>query len=318
MSVNERINLNYINVNSNNQYTSHVETTSQKEDDLRANLDQLKQQKEVLLKQLQSIQFSINEVDQKIAKIEAKIKTEDESQITITSKKLEELAVSTKLAKPLIIIHKNEIVTSYDHPEKQTGAREHYSVSLLTKDNERIVINENWSLAQKYGKIKHIVISDGRKETELYDNLPAIKRLRKYLSTEFEKFRKELNKDQVDKNGYYPNKYNRFDCQRFSYFLQHGKEGTYSYNFNSRKEASYREANHSKLGFYSMKGYTSAFGSGGRYDTADSSVHYYMCLDDDVFVSKFGESDVLFTSYKQILTAYFPAKFTQGNHEMVW
>jgi hypothetical protein len=37
-----------------------------------------------------------------------------------------------------------------------------------------------------------------------------------------------------------------------------------------------------------------------------------MCLTSDVYVSKYGGAEVAFTSYKQILDAYFPEKFVQG------
>lgn len=305
-------------INSDNQNVSQNESSCRKED-LHQTLDQLKRQKEDLLFQLQIIQSSIKEIDQKIVKTEAQIQKEDKNQIVTTIQKLEKLTVTSKLAKPLIIVHKNETVKSYDNVENQTGAREHYSVSLVTQDDKEIIINENWSLIQKYGKIQHIVISDGEKEIELYNSV-AIERLKDYLSTEFNVFRKQINQDKIDKNGYYPNKYQQFDCQRFSYFLQHGKEGTYIYDLNSDmfpSDANYRKnGEHMQFCFYSIKGYTSTFGS-KEYNRDDISIHYYMSLGDDVFVSKFGKSDVLFTSYQQIITAYFPEKFTKGERKQL-
>ena len=47
------------------------------------------------------------------------------------------------------------------------------------------------------------------------------------MTTDFDEFRKELNKDMLDCNGYYPAKNWTFDCQRFCYYMQHDKDGEY-------------------------------------------------------------------------------------------
>ena len=65
-----------------------------------------------------------------------------------------------------------------------------------------------------------------------------------------------------------------------------------------------------------ISAYTDQYAKNGKYSSNDLSMHYYMCLANDVFVSKFGRSNILFTSYKQLLDAYFPSNFIKEGTAM--
>lgn len=213
-----------------------------------------------------------------------------------------------------LVVNSAQIIKSRD-PD---GEREHYSVSLMTEENEKVEINK-WPIdVKRYGEIKQIAILDGENETILKcDGNPFAARLTKYLSTDFKVFRKEINAKHVDVNGGYPNQYNAFDCQQFAYYLKHGEEGTYGYRL-LRPNADYREREHFIFKVYGIRAQTTGLGRGGTCEPVDVSIHYYMPLTDKVFVSKYGTTEVLFTSYQHILDAYFPKEFTKGNHFEEW
>ncbi len=211
-----------------------------------------------------------------------------------------------------LVVNTKQIITSKD----SKGTMEHYAVSFISKNCEKIEVTKYPIDVMKYGEIKRIIITDGEKEEVLGSifGLYAVnERLIKYFSTDFKIFRKAINAKAVDHNGYYSNQLHNFDCQRFSYYLNHGEEKDYPHVWGENKSENYREAVWHKPGrFYSMKGYTASFGYSGKYGQDDMSLHHYVCLADDVFVSKFGGGDIHFTTYKQILDAYFPSKFYRG------
>jgi hypothetical protein len=220
---------------------------------------------------------------------------------TETSQKATEVTHST------LVIHTNEIMTSDD----DTGERKHYPVSLTSKNNETIKVDKFPVDVEKYGPIEKIVLSNGESKIALNDK-DTVQRLIKYFSTEFGVFRKGINK--VGRDGYYSNEYNaKFECQRFSYYLNYGEEDIY-FSIPHIFTSEYRQpkVKHIPYACYCIKAQKDDLGKQGKYGTTNMSVHHYMCLAEDVFISKFGRADVLFTSYQQILDAYFPSEFTTG------
>lgn len=320
-----------------------VQITLQKGGDkanLLLKLDDLTKKKNDLILMMQSIQKSLSEIETEEKSIKSQISEMEDSenqksqmQMTTQASSVSnvvpssihsmespnlaaEITAVTEVAYPILLINTAQIITSKDN----SGDREHYSVSLIAKENEKIEIAK-WPVdVKKYGEIKQIIIFDGKNETALKVDTPQIKRLITYLSTDFDTFRKELNKESVDRNGSYPNKRQGFDCQRFSYYLQHGTEGTYNLRWGSKTQKNYRYeiANHVPCLAYSIKAQTADFGKNGNYAAKDLSVHHFVCLSKDVYVSKYGSTDVLFTSYKHILDAYFPEKFVTGNAHNEW
>ncbi len=317
-----------------------VQTTPQKEGDkanLLLKLDDLNKKKNDLLLMMQSLQKSLDEIETQEKSIKSQISEMDDSenhkshmQMTTQSPSVvpsskhsmespilsAEITAVAELAYPILLVNTAQIITSKDN----SGDREHYGVSLIAKENETIEIAK-WPVdVKKYGEIKQITIFDGKNETALKIDTPQIKRLITYLSTDFDTFRKELNKDTIDRNGSYPNKNQGFDCQRFSYYLMHGIEGTYSHRWGSKPKNNYRYEieDHIPGLAYSIKAQTSDYGKNGKYSGKDLSIHHFVCLSKDIYVSKYGSTEVLFTSYKQILNAYFPEKFATGNAYQEW
>lgn len=215
----------------------------------------------------------------------------------------------------VLIINKDQIIKSTDG----SGEREHYKLTLISKDDTEIEIGKEPIDIKKYGNIKHIVIRDGTLDTVLEDSETTQRLVRYLTATNFDAFRLELNRHALDRNNHYPNKHQRFDCQSFCHYMQHGKEGSYSPWSHSTYTSDFKNegALHKPGRFYKITATTTNFGRNGQYSSEDISVHYYVCLANDVFVSKFGSSNLLFTSYKQITDAYFPAKFIKGNRDQV-
>lgn len=331
----------FISLNTEENKESSTAQISPQNEGNKANLllklDDLNKKKNDLLLMMQSIQKSLSEIESEEKSIKSQISemgdsenpksqtemtTQAPSVVPSSIHSMEspnlsaEITAVTEVAYPILLINTAQIITSKD----SSGDREHYSVSLIAKENEKIEIAK-WPVdVKKYGEIKQITIFDGKNETALKIDTPQIKRLITYLSTDFDTFRKELNKESVDRNGSYPNKHQGFDCQRFSYYLQHGTEGTYTLRSRSRTQNNYRYdiVDHVPGLAYSIKAQTADFGKNGNYGGKDLSIHHFVCLSKDVYVSKYGSTDVLFTSYKQILDAYFPEKFITGNSYNEW
>lgn len=207
-----------------------------------------------------------------------------------------------------LIIDTHQFVKSKDGD----GDREHYKVTLISKNDKQVEVIK---LPKEInGEVKQIIITDGVNESLLNPSEVTTSRLIKYLNAvDFDKFRKEINKEFLDHNGLYPNRHWTFDCQRFCHYLQHGKEAEY----RNRSRDAYNDAfkseghMHRPGGFYAIEAYTDNFRK--TYSAKEISLHYYACIANDVYVSKFGESGILFTSYQHIIDAYFPTKFTKGN-----
>jgi hypothetical protein len=248
-------------------------------------------------------------------RIQRLLKAVEEKECAIKAQMIQSAQKVAGFVGPALIVNTAHIVKSRDGE----GERDHYQVSLRTQDNDTLEIAK-WPIdTKKYGEIKQIVILSGENKTIFKcDDVPMVARLVKYLSTDFDVLRKEMNGKTVDGNGYYSNKHQVFDCQRFAYYLRRGVEGTFNCPYGLVPKTNYREAKHSPFGTYAMKGQTSNFGRDGKYGGDDLSKHYYVCLTDQVFVSKYGTTDVLFTSHQHILDAYFPAKFVVGNHWSEW
>ena len=288
------------------------------EQDLIQALESLDVKKQSLLAEQQKIQQSLNEIKMQEDAIRAQIQKIQAIPPQPENPPIQVVESAQKVATfvgTTLVINPAQIIKTRD----SNGEREHYSVTLITEQNEKVEINK-WPVdIKKYGEIKQIVIL-GEKETVLKtDEHPITARLVKYLSTGFDAFRKEINKKHVDPNGQYPNKSYDFECQRFAYYLRRGEEGYFGY-LRTSESTNYREGEpeHSPFCTYGMKGETIGFGAGGSYKGEDISKHYYTCLTDQVCVSKYGKTDVLFTSYQQILDAYFPAKFVRGSRWEEW
>lgn len=222
-----------------------------------------------------------------------------------------EISKITELGYSVLVVDKKQIKNTEDG----SGKRDHYSVFLIAKDNKKIEVIQCPIDIKKYGEIKEIRIIDIENEIIL-KNTEIVSRLIKYFSTDFATFRKEINNKELDCNDYYPKKYEPFDCQRFSFYLQHGEEGDYTPKLRHPAPNAHFKTDGNKplpFSFYSITAYTSEFGKNGSYSAKDISKHHYVHLTDNVFVSKYGNSDVLFTSYQHILDAYFPEKFIKGN-----
>jgi hypothetical protein len=324
-------NFNSFTIKENNELSTS-QAISPKEGDkvkLLLFLEDLSKKKNNLLSMLQSIQKSVNEIEEQEKEIKTRLELmevsenrEQQKQIvglpmrTVEEQKKESVIEKiTQVAHSILVINNTQIIKSQD----SSGEREHYSVSLISKKNKKIEINK-WPVnISKYGMIKQIKVFDGKNETVLENDIPAINRLITYLSSDFNAFRKKINT--VDKNGSYSNKYQSFDCQRFSYYLQHGTEGTYGYRLPSILNKNYKNEleQHVPGRFYSIKAQTADFGKNGTYNQKDMAVHHFMYLTNDVYVSKYGASEVLFTSYKHILDSYFPEKFVKGIFsEEIW
>lgn len=208
---------------------------------------------------------------------------------------------------PVLIVDKTTIKESND----SSGSWNHYRVCLRDSENREIDLDQFPIDRKKYGKIQGLILSNGKEEVPLGNDF-FVKRLIKFLSTDFEELRKKMNQEQIDQNGYYPNRRNFFDCQRFSYYLQNGKEGTYSLYGRKQYHEGYRSAQFLPGRFYSISAKTPEFGKNGEYRKEHFATHHFMCLSDDLFVSKYGMDQIFFTSQQQILDAYFPEKFSSG------
>ncbi len=280
-----------------------VPVMKQQKSNLLSQLDELNKKEQELLKSLREVEEKKKQIQAQLAQFESPEKSELHEPIQ-AQKKVEEFI------KPYLLVDTTKIMKSKD----SKGIWEHYSLCLVSTESEKNEIHKPPINVKKYGSISQVVIDDGTNKTVLKaDESYHIQRLIHYFSTDFEIFRKEINAETVDHNGYYSNNRFTFDCQRFSYYLQHGKEGTYTYKWGERAVDNYREAKHTPGSFYSMTGQTPNFGENGKYHPEDYCVHHYMCLTKDIFVSKFGRDEVVFSSFQQILDAYFPSKFTQGN-----
>ena len=287
-----------INYETKNYLTPENEGSEEK---LQQELKALAVEKQALLAEQERIQRLLKGVEEKESAIKA--------QLILSAQKV------AGFVGPALVVNTAHIVKSKD----AGGEREHYHVSLRTLENDTVEIDKYPINTRKYGEIKQIVILSGENKVVLKcDEIPKIARLVKYLSTDFEVLRKEMNAKNIDPNGYYPNKHQNFDCQRFAYYLCRGVEGTFGLQYGLNAEANYRAVTHNLFVTYGMKGQTATFGRDGKYGGDDLNKHYYTCLADQVFVSKYGASDVLFTSYQHILDAYFPAKFVKGNHWSEW
>lgn len=220
---------------------------------------------------------------------------------------LDGLLKCIELGNSILVVNTHKIAKSRD----AKGDYASYAVSLISKKKESIEIYGEPINKQHYGEIKQLLISDGESGIVYTDKCITIRRLLKYLSINFDEFRKEINI--CDMNGNHSNMYDNFDCQRFSYYLQHGAEGKYSSNSSIATGNSFRTEKPIPGKFYSISAYTNKFGNEGVYSRADMSLHHFCCLSDNLYVSKFGETGVLFTSYQQIIDAYFPEKYVKGN-----
>lgn len=272
------------------------------ESSLLSALDQLNQKKQELLSSLRAVEEQEAQVKAQLSQLKT-----SEAKVIAAPTVVKQAVKVDEVVKPYLLVETTKIVQSGD----SKGKWEHYALSLVNEKNEKLSIDN----AKKYASITEIVIDHGTKKTVLKtEESTRVERLIHYFATNFEAFRKEINAEKVDFHGTYPNKYTDFECQRFSYYLQHGKEGTYSLNWGKTDKRDYREsAKHYPFGCYSLTAHTADFGKNGQYGSKQLSTHHYMCLTEDVFVSKFGAGDVAFTSYKQILDAYFPPKYFEGD-----
>lgn len=224
-------------------------------------------------------------------------------------KRASEISKIIECGNSVLKVNKNKIMKSQDG----SGEVEHYAISLISKEGE-IDIDQFPINVKNYGEIKEVLITDGQNEKLLLKDSSSFtqgpfNRLVKYLSTDLKVLRKEINPSDIDING------NPFDCQRFSHFLQHGKDGNYNAwrNVNILPTEDFRTSyRHVPNGFYLTTAQTQNYGKNGTYSANDTKVHHFMCLDKDLYVSKYGEGDVFFASYQQMLKAYFPDNFTKG------
>ncbi len=287
-----------------NVFINPTTLPTESETNILSELEQLQIQEKELLATQEKIKILLNNINTRKQEIQAQIASEK----AITAQPI--LAISEKLpeiAHSVLVIHTNQTIESFD----SSGKWEHYAVSLLSKSQDKIEITSFPIDVKKYGEIKEIHINDGKKETALDSNHLSIQRLIKYLSTDFKTFRDGIN--QLDRNGSYSNKYHDFDCQRFSYYLNSGEEGIFGYSFGEVAQEGYRtKGYHKPIRCYSISAETASYGRNGEYRCEDKSLHHYVCIGHDLFVSKFGKNDIFFTSYQQILDAYFPEKFIKG------
>lgn len=225
----------------------------------------------------------------------------------LTNTKIEQTANAT------FVIHTNCLREFNDG----TDVLHCYKTSLITKTGQELEIKEFPVDVKEHGKITEVVISNGQHKTAIKTDKTMQERLITYLSTDFAIFRKNLNKNEVDRFGYYPNQLQIFDCQRFSHYLQHGKESDYADSYTEVNSGYRNQILKYYPGFcYSIHAQTANFGKNNEYKTNDQSLHHFVCLAEDVFVSKYGLSEIKFTSYKQILDAYFPKEFTKGSAKL--
>jgi len=297
--------------NQINNYTPSAQPTDINKNNLLSQLEELNKKKQELLKSLREVEEQEAQIKTQLSQLEVpekKIVSPEPNQTTDIVKTTVNIE---QFVKPYLLVDTTKIIKSDD----SKGTWEHYSLFLISKENEKMEINKPPIDVTRYGNISQIVIDEGTNKTVLKANESfSIQRLIHYFSTDSEVFRKEINAEQLDFHGQYANRNVPFECQRFSYYLQYGKEGKYSPRYKQISEYNYREvAKHTPGKFYSLTAQTCDFGKNGVYSQKDCSTHHYICLTQDVFVSKFGEHDVVFSSYKQIVDAYFPAQFNRGN-----
>jgi hypothetical protein len=264
-------------------------------------LDALKAEKQKLLARLQQIETEELQLKRQLDRPPAPVQV---------PKVVSQAAKAEEIAKPYLFVDTTKTAKTQDIFGKEF---EHYSVSLITKSDDKVEMTYPIDVS-KYGELNGIVIDDGVQKTVLKTDFIYVERLIKYLSTNFDDFRKDINRDKLDTHGNHPNRFHEFDCQRLSYYLHHGKDGDYRTHSGETKKRDYRnKAKHLPCGFYSLHGFTQNFGINGSYSHKDITNHHYMCLTDKVFVSKFGKNEsAVFCSYSQILDAYFPPEFVEG------
>lgn len=269
-------------------------------------LELLNKQKAELLAMRDNIDKKIVTLMDEINKREQEQKvaqTTEKPEKDLSEKKIDLIAIDSSTNKVekasektnSLVIDTREIFKTKDNGDEI----EEYAVYFIK--NGRIIIN-NTKLPIIFGEIERIVIKDGEKEEELDNNSPITQRIIKYFSTRFEDLRKEMNNTPLDTTGNYRNKDTPFDCERFCHFLDTGKEGILPHDKDEVFKENYRKNTlHKPRCCYVMKG----AGSGRNH-------HYYACLTDKVFISKYGKGDIKFTSFQHILDAYFPEKYTTG------
>ena len=246
------IELNKISNNINFQIPDLKGVNSKEE--LVKTLELFNNKKSELVALQQKIQQALIEIEKKEKEAQVKIAELDKPKPTPI------ISTVATLGTGVLIINKNQIVKSKDG----SGERENYKVTLLSKDNKEIEIGKDPIDTRKYGEIKQIIIRDGDQDTILDDN-DTTKRIIKYMTaTDFSAFRLELNKEVADHNKSYPNQNQRFDCQRFCYYVQHGREGEYNPWSSSyaRTDAFKKKVLCISQGrFYKIDAYTANFGN---------------------------------------------------------
>src|SRR5690349_2238773 len=213
-----------------------VPVNKEQKSGLLSQLDKLVQEEQELLKALKEIKKKKEQIQAQLAQLESSEKNELHKP-TQTEKVVEKALKVEEFVKPYLLIDTTKIMQAKD----SKGTWEHYSHCLVSKDNEAIAIHQPPTDVKKYGSSSQIVIDDGTNKTVLKaDEWYHVQRLIHYFSTDFNIFRKGINAETVDRNGCYSNKYVAFDCQRFSYYLLHGKEGTFRNWSKPTPEPDYR------------------------------------------------------------------------------
>ncbi len=280
-------------------------------------LENLQKRKESLLAMMKSIENSLAQVEIEETEIIEQMqklnlpKDPVADEIAVKDNLSSRIDKIAKFSNSVLVIKLNETIESED----REGIKNHYAISLISKNKEEISIKA-WPVNTKiHGKIDALLTDDGENIRLLDRDDDIIKRLIDYLSKDFKAFRKEINKNQLDRNGCYPNEYETFDCQRFAHYLRYGTEGTFSDLYKTTTTKTYREVDHRPGCSYRIKAQADSFGH-NSYRSKGISVHHYVCLNDKLHVSKYGAGDVLFTSYQDMLNAYFPPQFTLGSHDL--
>ncbi len=180
---------------------------------LLSTLNQLNQKKQELLSLLRGVEEQEAQIKAQLSQLKT-----SEAKVVAAPTVVKQAVKVDEVVKPYLLVETTKIVQSGDG----TGKWEHHALFLVNEKNEKIPIDN----AKKYANITEIVIDDGTNKTVLKaEESTGVGRLIHYFSTNFKDFRKEINADAVDFHGQYANESQEFECQRFSYYLQHGKEG---------------------------------------------------------------------------------------------